>query len=47
MKMYHDESISNFKIQILLTGESMKKGACCAKGKVLSKDCIFHVVVFY
>jgi hypothetical protein len=25
----------------------MKKWANCAKGKVLSKDCIFHVVVFY
>jgi hypothetical protein len=25
----------------------MKKGANHAKVKVLSKDCIFHVVVFY
>ncbi len=28
-------------------GESMKKGVGCAKVKVLSKDCIFHVAVFY
>jgi hypothetical protein len=27
-------------------GESMKKGASHAKVKVLSKDCIFHMVVF-
>jgi hypothetical protein len=25
----------------------MKKGVGCAKVKVLSKDCIFHVAVFY
>ncbi len=28
-------------------GENMKRGASRTKVKVLSKDCIFHVVVFY
>jgi hypothetical protein len=28
-------------------GKNMEKGASCAKVKVLSKDYIFHVVVFY
>jgi hypothetical protein len=32
---------------VLLLGESIKKGASHAKVKVLSKDFIFHVVVFY
>jgi hypothetical protein len=27
-------------------GENMKKRASCVKVKVLSKDCIFHVVIF-
>jgi hypothetical protein len=27
--------------------ENMKRGASRAKVKVLSKDCIFHVAIFY
>jgi Zn-dependent protease len=30
-----------------MRGESMKKGANCAKVKILSKDCIFHMAIFY
>ncbi len=28
-------------------GESMKKRASCTKVKVFSKDCIFHMTIFY
>jgi hypothetical protein len=34
-------------VNIAHLGESMKKGANCAKVKVLSKDCIFHMAIFY
>jgi hypothetical protein len=31
----------------LLVDESMKKKASCTKIKVFSKDCIFHIAIFY
>jgi hypothetical protein len=36
-----------FKTEEMQHGESMKKGNNCAKVKVLSKDCIFHMANFY
>jgi len=39
--------ISNSHNYCYFEGESKKKGANHAKVKVLSKDCIFHMEIFY